>query len=430
MTCLGLAAYGALVMEVSRGPSSSPPHPRDRLPSRRRGPGRSPRRLRGHGLGAPRDPGAAAARCAAGTGDRPRGRDHVLARGPGLLRPGPRPTSTATSGSRPRAPSTRRCGSTRSWPWPTSGLAASTPASTTIRRARAALAQGPRPSPDASPRERRRIALRAKQLDAMAALADAASSTRRTRRRSTTRWPRTSTTPSCGCCAATPRRPTAAGRGQRGARLPWRSTQRPSRLSRQRRRPSLPHALLRDDRAVAVALEHGEVYARAGARHPPRPSHVGPRPAARGTDRTTPSPPSEDRRAGERLLRGGEDPRRAGLAPRAQPRPAGHCLPAQGPDAEAEAHDARGQRAQRPPRVHGLPEEGVAGLPARPRPRGRGGGGPREGLRPQPVGGDPGRRSRRARPGPALPQPRGGGARKSSHSRRRRRRPCLRGHAR
>ena len=53
-------------------------------------------------------------------------------------------------------------------------------------------------------------------------------------------------------------------------------------------------------------------------------------------------------------------------------------LPAPGTDEGGGAADAPRLRAPGPPRVHGVPEEGVAGLPARPRARGRGGGDPKD----------------------------------------------------
>ena len=156
-----------------------------------------------------------------------------------------------------------------------------------------------------------------------------------TRSRSTTRWPRTSTTRSCGCCAATPRRANASGRGQRGSAASVAFYEQVLRLVPDH--ATAHHYLVHSYETIGhidKALEHGEAYARLGAVDPARRPHVGARPAARRTRRRRDRAVPEGRRARARLLRGREDRPRARLAPRPQPRSAGELLRAQGADEE------------------------------------------------------------------------------------------------
>jgi tetratricopeptide (TPR) repeat protein len=186
--------------------------------------------------------------------------------------------------------------------------------------AREALGQALARAAKVTPRERRRIAVRAAQLDAMADL-PTSRAIWPTRKRSTTRSRSTSTTSSCGCSAAT-----------RGAH---RRRTRPARRRGLHRllRPALKlqpdngaahHYLTHSYETIGqipAALEHGEVYARIAPAIPIRIT-CGDTICAGWAHRRRHRRLPPHRRDGERVLRGGGDHARAGLAPRPQPRPA------------------------------------------------------------------------------------------------------------
>ena len=166
-----------------------------------------------------------------------------------------------------------------------------------------ALAQAQALSATASAREGRRVAVRAKQLEAMA---DVWNPARHLEYKQAID----------AALAADPadvelwlirgnaEEPTAAGRGQRGtaASVGFLHPRAPAGTG-PRGRPSLPGALLRDDRPHPRGPRTWGGVRAPGARRGPRPSHVGPRPQARGAHRRGDRRLPADRRAREGLLR-------------------------------------------------------------------------------------------------------------------------------
>ena len=157
-------------------------------------------------------------------------------------------TSTATSGSRPRGPSTRRCGSTRSWRWPGWAFRASTRGSTIPKR---------RARPPGAPRRWRKR--RARASSAASPCAQAARGhgrpgrTRRgtphTRRRIDEALAADIDDVELWLLRGNAEEATAAGRGQRGGAASTAFYLRGAALAPDNGgRAPLPDPLLRDDR--------------------------------------------------------------------------------------------------------------------------------------------------------------------------------------
>ena len=204
-------------------------------------------------------------------------------------------------------------------------------------------------APGASDRERRRIEIRGKQLAAMEDLDDAARSSSPTRRRSTTRCATTSTIRSSGSCAATPRsRPRPGGAS---AAPPRRSPSTSACCSSSRTTPPpITTSSTPTRRSAASTRRSSTARSTRGSRRRSRtPPTCGRTTCGAWAASTTRSPSSVKADALERAYYAAEGHRpRLRLAPRPQPRPAGHLLPAQGADAARRGDDARGGRRCRP----------------------------------------------------------------------------------
>ena len=263
-----------------------------------------------------RAPGGCLGRCwtpvrCARYGQRPRRGDHDVARGAGLLRPGPQLPPRLRldrGGSLVR----QACGWTASrWRgWAVARLLR--PRRPEAAR-RALPAESWRP---ASPREQRRVALRpaargdGRRLERGEAPRIQAGDRAACRRRPTS---------SCGCCAGTPRSRRPRARAARHGARRVASTRSALTLAPD---AAAHHYLVHSYETIgrSEALAHGEAFAR---RHPAaRPSHVGPRPPAsrpdRRGDRRLPATTSWRRPTTPPSTRA-----RARLAPRPQPRPPG-----------------------------------------------------------------------------------------------------------
>ena len=232
------------------------------------------------------------------------------------------------------------------------------------KAARAALERAQALGGQASERERRRIAVRAKQLDALDDLANAARHAEY-RKAIDDALALDMTDVELWLIRGNAEEPTAAGRGQRGGVASTAFYREALRVAPDY--GAAHHYLTHSYETIGQiprALEEGEAYAR-----------------------LAPAIPHSHHMWGHDLRRVGRiddaiaafertdvlekayyaDPGRPRLAPRAQPRPAGHRLPAQGPDEAGGREAARGGRAGRGDRVPGVQPEGTADLPARPR---------------------------------------------------------------
>ena len=201
----------------------------------------------------------------------------------------------------------------------------------------------------------------------------------------------------------------AAGRGQRGGAASTAFYREALRLAPDN--AAAHHYLTHSYETIGqipLALEHGEAYARL-APAVPHAHHMWGHDLRRvGRIDEAIAAFRAHRRAGEGLLRRRGHTARARLAPRAQPRPAGDGLPAQGADAAGRGRDARGHGPAADHRLPRVQPEAPDRLPARPRALGRGSRGgppPRAGQVERHARGRPGAVGTRARwPSAASPR--------------------------